>query len=285
VMNVVDVRQDVNLREGEATLKEGLTQPSVITTDETVAASNSGNSNHSVSRDKVNADSLAKENKHVESNEAKEKSETDKPLDKIPSRWSVAMVLSPDYSSTEMGNFTSPGKSFGLLASFNISKRLSVSSGLFRSSKLYTGYGRDYQPPDGYWQRKTNGVVPDEINGACDVWEIPLMIQYAVIQRPKSRIYGSAGMTSYLITHEKYDYCFNNPNPGAASSWSTNGSTTYPFNVGYFAIGYEHRVNSHFAVGIEPFMKVPFKGMGWSHVNIYSTGAYLTARYRFLKKS
>jgi hypothetical protein len=92
-------------------------------------------------------------------------------------------------------------------------------------------------------------------------------------------------MTTYLITHEKYDYCFNNPNPGAASSWSTDKSTTYPFNVGYFAIGYEHRVTNHFAVGIEPFMKVPFKGMGWSNVSIYSTGAYLTARYRFLKKS
>lgn len=201
----------------------------------------------------------------------------------ISGRFSIAAVISPDYSSTEMANFSSPGKSYGLLIGFNVFKRLSISSGLFRSSKLYTGYGSDYQPPAGYWERRTNGVVPDEINGNCQVWEIPLVIRYDIIQRPKSRVYSALGVTSYLITSERYAYCFNSPNPGAASGWSTEKSTSYPFDVGYFSVGYEHNLTRHLSLGIEPFMKIPFRGMGWSNVNIYSTGAYFTVRYRFLK--
>jgi hypothetical protein len=283
-LNYADTRLDVTGSERTTSLQGNPTDQERLTARESIIT-NTGNSDNAISADKIKVDSLITKTDLTEATKTEEKVEKDKPLDKVPSRWSVAMVMAPDYSSTEMRNFTSPGKSYGLLIGFNVTKRFSISSGLFRSSKLYTGYGNDYQPPEGYWQRKTNGIVPDEINGACEVWEIPLMLQYAVVQREKSRLYGSLGMTSYLITHEKYEYCFNNPNPGAASSWSTNKSTTYPFNVGYMAVGYEHKLTKHLSLGLEPFVKIPFRGMGWSHVNIYSTGAYLTARYRLLKKS
>jgi hypothetical protein len=278
-----ETQKEMTASETTTNLQGNSIQQDGLTTRESVMA-NTANTSNAISPGKIEVDSVVTKTDLV-ATKVEEKAEKDRPLEKVLSRWSVAMVLAPDYSSTEMGNFTSPGKSYGLLIGFNVTKRFSISSGLFRSSKLYTGYGNDYQPPEGYWQRKTNGVVPDEINGACEVWEIPLMFQYSVVQREKSRLYGSLGMTSYLITHEKYEYCFNNPNPGAASSWSTNKSTTYPFNVGYMAIGYEHKLTTHLSLGLEPFMKIPFRGMGWSHVNIYSTGAYVTARYRLLKKS
>jgi hypothetical protein len=155
-------------------------------------------------------------------------------------------------------------------------------AGATKSLKRYEGYGEEYSPPEGYWQNRTNGVVPDEVEGKCGIIEVPLMIQYDVQQKSKSRVFVSAGVSSYFMRSEHYQYTFNEPNPGAANSWTAREPTNYLFKIGHLSAGYDRLIGKKFTIGIEPFLKVPFEGIGWTNINLYSTGASINLRYNIL---
>jgi hypothetical protein len=38
------------------------------------------------------------------------------------------------------------------------------------------------------------------------------------------------------------------------------------------------------AVGIEPYIKIPLRDIGWSNLKLFSVGASITVRYRILNK-
>lgn len=194
-------------------------------------------------------------------------------------KWSVALVVAPDFSSIGMGKFSTPGKSYGILGSYRISNRLQVSTGLILSDKKYTGYGEDYQPPEGYWKYYTNGVVPEEVDGACDVLELPVVIQYDVYHASRGRYFLSAGISSYWMLSESYWYTFKDPNPGASESWNAKSSSSYPFGIGNVSIGYERFLGKRVAIGIEPYLKIPLSGVGWCDIDLFSTGANVSLRY------
>lgn len=208
-----------------------------------------------------------------------------KDLVREPSRWSAAIVMAPDFSSTALGKYTSPGESIGIMGEFRFLKRLSIRSGMLRSTKKYVGEGQDYQPPDGYWERRTNGVIPEEINGACLVYEIPIILQYTLVQKEKFRVSIGAGVSSYVMDNQSYKYTFEYPNPGAATGWSTSKSSSYPFKIGHVSVAYERNISKKFGIGLEPYLKVPFAEMGWSNIDLYSSGILINLRYRFFKKT
>jgi hypothetical protein len=201
-----------------------------------------------------------------------------------PARFSIALVVAPDFSSTALSRYTAPGKAYGLLLGLAVSHRFSVQTGMLRSSKKYNGYGGEYQPPEGYWARRTNGVIPDHVKGACEILEIPVIMQYNVKQNERSRFYVAAGVSSYLMMSESYAYSFETPNPGAAEGWSSTEPSSYLFGIGHLSVGYERQINPRLGIGIEPFLKVPFDGIGWSDIDLFTTGAYISLRYRFLKR-
>src|SRR5690606_40102139 len=64
----------------------------------------------------------------------------------------------------------------------------SISVGAIKNYKQYTGSGEDYKPPKNYWKYYTNGLIPEKIDGSCDVLEFPIMIQYSPIVTQKSRL-------------------------------------------------------------------------------------------------
>lgn len=203
----------------------------------------------------------------------------------VPSRWSVAFVVAPEFSSTSLDKQTVPGSAYGLTIGYRVINRLTISTGVIKTYKKYVGYGEDYQPPAGYWQFRTNGIVPDEVSGQCSVIEVPLMLQYDIMQREKSRFYASAGASSYRMLNEKYAYTFNEPNDGAADGWSTDTPSSYYFSVGHVSLGYDHRLYRGLYLGVEPYVKIPFGGIGWSNVNLLTMGAYVNVKYRFSKRN
>jgi hypothetical protein len=201
------------------------------------------------------------------------------------SRWNVALSFAPDFSTTELNRYSAPGDAFGISLGFNISRRFSISTGAFKTSKRYEGYGSEYQPPEGYWQRRTNGVVPDEVKGNCTILEFPINVQYQINRNSRHRIFASAGVSSYYMLDEAYYYQFEDPNPGAAESWSSDEPSSYSFSVGHLSAGYERQLSRNLSIGIEPFLKIPFAGIGWTNIELFTTGAYLNVRYRFTRKN
>ncbi|WP_276374161.1 hypothetical protein [Chryseolinea sp. H1M3-3] len=202
---------------------------------------------------------------------------------KPAARWSVGLIFAPEFSMTSLTEYSTPGESLGLRIGYQLTNRFNIHTGLIRSNKKYIGDGNDYAPRNPlYWQIRTNGVVPEEIDSRCLVYELPVGIQFDAIQTEKSRVFIAGSISSYFMISQAYDYTFESPNPGADKGWRSAGSESYWFNIGMVSAGYERYVYRSFAIGIEPYLKISLSEIGWPNVKLFSTGAYVTLRYRFM---
>ena len=209
-----------------------------------------------------------------------------RPKDKVKptSRWSLGLLFAPEFSTTRLNHYSTPGQSLGLRIGYQFSNRFSVNTGVIRSAKKYKDDAGEYNTNPNYWKNRTNGVIPEEINGECLVFEVPLDFQFDVVHMQKSRVFASAGMSNYFMLSQSYHYNFETPNPGADSGWSTSKSESYWFGVGIISAGYERNIHPALMIGIEPYLKIALTEVGWPNINLLSTGAYVTLRYKFIKK-
>ena len=196
-------------------------------------------------------------------------------------RLSLLLSFAPDFSSTS-NQYSSPGKAYGALIHYHLLRRWSISAGVIKNNKVYTGAGEDYKPPKGYWKYYTNGIIPYSIDGACDILEFPLMIQYTIAHRGKNKWLAGAGASSYLMQSESYRYNFEVPNPGAKEGWDSNRSSRFLFNMVNFTVAYERQLLPGLMAGIEPYVKIPIEEIGWSNVRLFSAGASVTLRYKII---
>ena len=200
-------------------------------------------------------------------------------------RLSLLLSFAPDFSGTSLGLYSAPGKAYGAMLHYHLLDRWSISAGVIRNQKEYTGDGEDYNPPKGYWKYYTNGVIPETIDGSCSILEFPLMIQYTLHHSGKNKWTAGTGVSSYLMQTESYVYNFNQPNPGAKARWDSRSSSRFMFNMMNFTIGYERQVLPGLMLGLEPYAKIPLEEIGWSNLRLFSTGASVTLRYTVLQKN
>ena len=199
-------------------------------------------------------------------------------------RLSLLLFFAPDFSGTSMAFYSSPGKAFGGMLHYHLLNRWSISGGVVKNYKVYTGEGEDYKPPKGYWKYYTNGVIPETIDGSCSILEFPLMVQYTLAKGDKNKWTVGAGASSYLMQKETYLYNFDQPNPGAKQRWDSKRSSHSMFNMLNFTIGYERQIVPGLMLGIEPYAKIPLEEIGWSNLKLFSTGASFTLRYTLISK-
>ena len=110
------------------------------------------------------------------------------------------------------------------------------------------------------------------------------MVQYTIADKGKNRFLVGAGASSYIMLDEAYKYNFEQPNPGAKQGWNSHKTSTLFFNVINVTAGFEHRIFPGFMMGIEPYLKIPIEGIGWSNLKLYSAGASFTLRYIILNQ-
>jgi hypothetical protein len=267
---------------------ESNTAPAVNTTSDTLndnVANSKLGKGAALKEDSISKEETVLSNKSDSLRTSEAMNEEKKKI-KPSSRWSVGLVLAPEFSTTSLSSYSKPGESIGLRIGYQISNRFSISTGVIRSMKKYIGSGDEYKPRNpAYWQIRTNGVVPEEIDSKCLVYELPLAVQFDVLQREKSRLFVSTAISSYIMKSQAYDYTFSYPNPGADMGWRSQESESYWFSVGMISAGYERYVHRSLAIGIEPYLKISLSEIGWPNVKLFSTGAYVTLRYRFMSKT
>lgn len=192
---------------------------------------------------------------------------------------SLRAVISPDLTTIGLKNFSRPGTNLGLLAEYRFSNRWSIQAGGLWNKKVYSASGDDYAWPSNWKQRP-----PDEVVGICKMVDIPINIRYDfwLIPRPSSgaaRWFSTAGLTSFLMLDEKYDYVYDDPTHVYINNWKGQ-SGRYGFSHLNLSIGYEQHLTRRLAWQVEPFMKMPLKGVGFFKINLISTGAFLSLRYK-----
>jgi hypothetical protein len=89
----------------------------------------------------------------------------------------------------------------GLGVGYQLSKKLSLQTGFYASSKKYVAGPQDYKAkPGSYWSI----VDITKINADCRVYEIPLLLRYDFNNNKKMGFFSSAGLSSYFMKKEAY---------------------------------------------------------------------------------
>ena len=195
---------------------------------------------------------------------------------------SVRLAVAPDLSGVGLKNLSRPGTNVGLFLEYRLAARWSVQAGLIQSTKIYRALPSEYTAPAGAWGGPTQ---PLSVDGRCNVFDIPVNLRYDFILKPQndkrllSRWFVSGGITSYVMKNE--DYTYNYPAHTYNQTTSQSASTgSYRFSTLNLSVGYERALSKRLSWQVEPFMKAPLKGVGYFKVDLLSTGAFFSLRYK-----
>lgn len=197
------------------------------------------------------------------------------------SRITLGFVLGPDMSTAgNFSNFYNPGSKIGVTVDYSISEKWAVSIGAIRSKVNYKAGSSDYSPPAGYWY---NGVEADLTRAACILIDIPVNLSYRFFRRNHSRLYASAGLSSYIMVNEDYRFSYAYEQPELPQRWKENTGTKHFMSNANIAIGYEYELTNSLSLRAEPFLRVPIREIGWGNVDLYSVGSLFSINYSLNK--
>ncbi|MEO6547137.1 MAG: outer membrane beta-barrel protein [Ferruginibacter sp.] len=192
----------------------------------------------------------------------------------------IGLMVGADVSKVESMPFSYTGMNAGIIAGLYINPKLSFETGIGRSRKYYNSEGKSFS------MVKVASTMPrvstiNDLEGESSLIEIPLKLKYNLVNKTKSTFFVSAGISSYIVTHEKnkYKVTLLNGNHEKMTGIYDKSSYSLPAVVN-FSIGYEHRLTRHLQIRAEPFLKIPIKGMGVGKLPITSSGLQMVLTRR-----
>jgi hypothetical protein len=114
------------------------------------------------------------------------------------------------------------------------------------------------------------------------VYDIPLQVRYDVLQQKAYNIYLTAGLSSYIMKKEKYEYTYYYHNSWPQWEKKTEHiytGNTHLFSVMNFSFGYERKISNKLSILGEPYLKLPLSGVGNGKVKLFSTGAQIGLKF------
>jgi hypothetical protein len=198
-----------------------------------------------------------------------------------PRGLSVRFAVSPDLSGIGLREIQRPGTNVGLLVEYRLAPRWVIQAGALRSTKVYKAYPSDYEWPSNW----TSPVRPLSVDGSCKMFDVPVNLRYDLAIRPRSdgrlpdRWFISGGATMYYMNQEDYVYTYPAHTYNVPKEW--HGKTGWNgFSQLNLSGGFERSFSRRLSWQVEPFMKVPLKGIGFFKIDLLSTGAFFSLRYK-----
>lgn len=164
---------------------------------------------------------------------------------------------------------------FGIAVGYQFGKRLSVETGFFTSNKKYVAGPGDYTAKAGtYW----SVVDITSVEASCRVYEIPLMLRYDFYNRSKTGLFISAGLSSYIMKKEDYQYYYYRYGTLREAGASYTGNQ-HLFSVMRVAAGFERKIKGPFSIQLSPGISVPLAGVGEGQVKLFSTDLMIGLKF------
>jgi len=221
---------------------------------------------------------VQKINQIKETNEIQPEGETineerDQPT--VASPWSIKISASPDFSTVKVNGPYGSGSNYAVQVQYQLTERLSLSTGAIWSKKIYSANNVEYSTPNG------NVYTADRASGDCDIIDIPINISYR-LHSGRFNWYGSAGLSSYIMLKEKYVYEYEDTYGGITQFRTEvareNNEWAKVFNA---SVVLEKPISSSWAIQLEPFVKVPLRGVGEGKIRLATLGTFVSIRYSF----
>lgn len=195
--------------------------------------------------------------------------------------YGMALGFSPDFNSVGMQESMEVSGQAGLQFIITFRNRLSLSTGAYYGKKKFITSGENYFPPNEYWKRYTNGVIPEEVNGHIVVVDIPINLTYNWNPKSRFQFISSIGVSNYFILSEDCTYKFSSYNPGTEYGWYSDEMTREMLGAGNLSVGVMWYLKPRINIRVEPYIKVPLKAVGWGRVHLYSAGSLISIQYTF----
>lgn len=186
----------------------------------------------------------------------------------------LSILAGPDLSSVRGSDQSTLSENVGVLYSYPVVNRLSISLGATYAKKNYRSDYSLYSPAN----PPTLTEMPSMVNAECDVIDIPLTANYTVLKNKKIKFNVSAGLSSYFMLKEKYTFEYGgsgNSENKRSAVYEISGENQHIFGVADFSISLEKKVSDKINVGIKPFLKMPLTGIGYGRVDLESKGIAL----------
>lgn len=167
---------------------------------------------------------------------------------------------------------------------YTFKNKLTIRSGFYSSRKIYSSGGYAYHPPASFY---TYYPYLQKVDANCKVYEIPLLLSYSFGNSSKQNFFASTGLSSYLMKSEVYDYDYKTSytSPVMKSKWTVDNKNKHFFSVLNLSAGYQRNINKNISLTIEPYYKLPLKGVGYGKVKLNSSGVLFTVGIKPFKTS
>ncbi|HEU5054310.1 MAG TPA: hypothetical protein VFT78_14420 [Hanamia sp.] len=169
----------------------------------------------------------------------------------------------------------------GVIAGYSFLKNFGLHTGIFFSKKIYTVAPSDYYFPPG----STYNYL-EKVNANCNVVAIPLNLDYFFNQKKDHLWFVSAGLSSYLMKKESYDYVYEDPGGSTyVKNRTYNNQNKHYFSVIDLSAGYQFKISNHFSLAAQPYVDLPITGIGAGKVKLNTAGILFTLKANKLKSS
>ncbi|HMH31614.1 MAG TPA: hypothetical protein VK543_01220 [Puia sp.] len=193
----------------------------------------------------------------------------------------IGVLFAPDITSV---NSVAPDKlssNFGLSLGYEFLKGLSINTGIIYTKKNYSANGDDFHAPEStFWGNRK----PEYVQGDCSMWEIPLTLRYDFEVTGRTTFFINGGFSSYLMRHEDYTYfghyyTLGGQMRGYSYPGHFNNHRDYFASVIDLSFGIEQRLSKNLSLQVEPFLRMPVRGVGLGQLQLSSYGLGLSLRY------
>ena len=189
--------------------------------------------------------------------------------------FSIGVTAGTDISTVSFTYGNNAGYNIGLLAGYHFNKNVSVYTGAIYTKKNYKLEGYQYHPP--YWNSTYDLQTVD---GYCRMWELPVLGRYTFNSKTSTRLFVTAGMSSYFMTQEHYNFNYKVGAVPGSRAWTNDVSSNYWFSILDISAGVEKQLGPHLVGQVEPYAKLPFAGLGYGKIQLSSFGVNVTLQYR-----
>ena len=189
----------------------------------------------------------------------------------------VGFVAGPDISSVDFQAVKHPGYSLGATLGYRFNKRLAVETGFLYDKKYYYSDGS-------HFKNQPAMVSIIDVDGNCDMFEIPLTLRYDFSFKKSGNFFVKGGFSSYLMRKQTYSGNSHNGYLGYDTAWgpkSNYPTENYFLSIVQLSGGYEFSISGKTKIQIEPYVKIPLRGIGTGSMPISSAGIYFGITHSF----
>lgn len=186
-------------------------------------------------------------------------------------RFYVGAVAGPDQSTVRFERFSRVGFQAGVLLGYQVSHRVAVEVGALSSKKYYYSEGEYLNTEKLYLPANTKVLAVD---GNCRMLELPVAVLYSFSKKPAHSWFASAGLSSYIMKKEDYDYDYLYVSSGNVVKHNKvyENATKDWLSIVQLSVGFTSKLGSVGHLRLEPYFSIPVKGIGYGSLPLNSYG-------------